>query len=113
MLDYRKKASAVSLEQGCQLCLCGISGILSLMAGIGFSEDEIIAEIAPFFFNHSLGLRFLALIVGPRRMEGAIATAAQVGSARGADILPSHRSLDFQILQAFMAFFHLASYPSG
>jgi hypothetical protein len=109
MLRFR----SVSLEQGCQLCLCGISGILYLMAGRGISKDEIIAEIAPFLFNHPLGLRFLALIVGPGRMEGAMETAAQVGSAGGADILPAHRSLDFQILQTFMAFFHLAFCPSG
>ena len=83
------------------------------MAGSGISEDEIIAEVAPFLFNHPFSLGLLALIVGPRCMEGAIETAAQVGSARGADILPAHRDLDFQILQTFMAFFHLASCPSG
>ena len=110
--DYRKKPSAVSLEQGGQLRLCGID-IRSLMAGFGIAKDEIIAEIAPFLFNHPLSLRFLALIVGPRCMEGAIETAAQVGSARGADILHAHGGLDIQILQAFMAFFHLASCPSG
>ena len=94
----RKKASAVSLEQGCQLCLCGISGILSLMAGIGFSEDDIIAEIAPALFNNPFRLRFPAIIVGADLIKSAIQAAVKIRPTKDTDIPSANRGAYFQFL---------------
>lgn len=40
-------------------------------------------------------------------MEGAIKAAVQVRSAKGTDLSPAHRSLDFQTFYACMASFHI------
>jgi hypothetical protein len=75
ILTNRKFIRSVSIEQGGYLCLCGID-ILAVRSGI--AKDKIIAEIAPFLFNHPFGQGLPAPIVGPRCMEGAIEAAAQV-----------------------------------
>jgi hypothetical protein len=61
-------------------------------------KNEEITKIAPTLFNDPFCLRFPAIIIGPDFMEGAIEAAVQVRSAKGTDLPPTHRSLDFQSL---------------
>ena len=94
------------LKQGCYLCFYIPSRILSFTAYLDIPENEIITKIAPILFNNPLCLKLTALVIGPLFMVGAIEAAVQVRSAKGTDLPPSHRSLDFQTLQACMASFH-------
>ncbi len=101
---------ALLLEQGVQPVFCGLR-ILCRRARTIFCKNEVIAEIAPILFNHPIGLRLPARIVGSRRVIKAVETATQIGPARWADILSAHMGSDIKFFQAVMASLHGISRP--
>ena len=86
------------LKQGRYLCFYRLSRILSFTVYLGTLENEEITKIAPILFNNPLCLKLTTLVIGPLFMEDAIEAAVQVRSAKGTDLPPSHRGLDFQTL---------------
>jgi hypothetical protein len=84
------------LEQGLHLCFCGLSSILSFTVHLGISKNKEITKIAPVLFDNPLCPMLTTLVIDPEQMECAIQAAVQVRPAKGADLPPAYRNLDFQ-----------------
>lgn len=96
------------LEESLYLAFYRHSGILPCAIRPAVPENEVIAEIAPILVNNPFRLGFMALIVGPDCMKGAIQAAVKVRSAKKTGLPPAHGSFIRQALQARMASFHLS-----
>jgi hypothetical protein len=86
------------LEKGLHLCFCRLFRILFFTANLGILKNEKGTKIAPILFHNPLCLMLTALVIGSEQMECAIEAAVQVRSAKGTNLPPAHRNLDFQIL---------------
>jgi hypothetical protein len=90
--------SSSRLEQGLHLCVYRRSSILFFSGHLGIPKSEEITKITPILFNNPLGLWFPTIIISADIIMDAIKAAVQVRSAKGTDLPPTHRSLDFQTL---------------
>ena len=73
-----------------------ISRIIAFGLCLGISRE--ITKIAPILFNNSLCLWFPTIVICTDMIMDAIKAAVQIGSAKGTDLPPAHRNLDFQTL---------------
>jgi len=73
---------------------------------MGISEDEIIAEGATILVEHSVRLRFPALVVYPRVVMAAVEAAPEFGTAERADVFPPDHFVEDNLFFTLMTNLH-------